>query len=144
MEGERGSFAGDLARTVMTLLRNGLIDALRPHIHTDATEANGLQQNPRLLRDLKFYQAGMAQLFSLARSERKVVATLCFDMLPALSYPSPSTPQYFISHPWLAYDSLQRTLSLPGPHETIQVRPHYFSLPLLLNPIFAPSNLIVC
>lgn len=121
MEGERGSFASDLARTVMTLLRNGLIDALHPHVHTDATEANELQQNPRLLRDLKFYQTGLAQLSSLARSERKVVAILCLDMLPALSYPSPTTPQYFISHSWLSYDSLQRTLGLAAPHESIQV-----------------------
>lgn len=123
VEGGKMTFVGDLARTVMTLLRNGLIDALRPHTHSDPTAACDLLHNPRLLRDLKFYQAGMAQLLSLARSEREVVALLCLDMMPGLQYPSPTTPTYTVAHSWLTYDSLQRALGLNGPHEAIQVSP---------------------
>jgi hypothetical protein len=122
-----GSFAADLARSVMTVLRNGLIDSLRPHITTDPTVSRRLLHQVDLLRNLRWYQAGMNQMTILARAERATVASVCLDMLPDHFVPSPSLPEHSILHSWLAFDQLSAALGVKGSNELVSVRDAIFS-----------------
>jgi len=128
-EATNSSFSGELVLSLMTLLRSGLVQALQPHVHSDATGNNPLLMQPNLLRELRFYQTGLAQLNLLAKSERSKIAFLCLDMMPGLLYHSAASPDYDISNDSFTYVRLLATLGLKGPHETIQVRsPLFFSL----------------
>jgi hypothetical protein len=137
---ERGkpSFAGDLAKSVLTVLRNGLIASLKPHAASEPTINNPLLQQTQLLRDLRFYETGLNQISILARAERAKVAIICLDMMPGLMHPSPTTPDYMISHKTLSYEQISTALGLNGPHESIQVRNHGFLPSLRSSFILTP------
>lgn len=118
----KGNFAGDLSRSVLVLLKTGLIASLKQHIGTDPTDANPLLQRPHLLRDLRFYETGLNQISILARAERTTLALLCLDLMPGHLYPTTTTPDYVISDKSMSYEQLALALNLHGPHEAIQVR----------------------
>lgn len=115
------SFAADLARSVFTLLRNGLVDSLLPFLSTPPPHNAYLHQT-HLLRDLRWYQGGLNQIVLLARAERSTLVTLCLDLMPVSSVDGIATPKHVVSHQWLSYDNLATALALKSPNEMVSVR----------------------
>lgn len=103
----------NLARSLVTLLRASFIDALHAHLSLDNRAQLHFLQNPDLLRDLHWYQAGMNQISLLSKVQRSALVSLALDCMPSLvisdSFPLPShTPL----NPLLSFTLLESSLGL--------------------------------
>lgn len=117
-------FASDLACSVMTVLRNRLIDALRPLIPRNSQPllTVHLLGKSQLLRSLVWYQEGLEQVSAIARAARATVADLCLDMMPDRFFPNLNPPQHQVIHSWLTFDQITTALGVIREHEVVAVR----------------------